>query len=391
MRVLPVFLALPLLAATIAGNAGAQPAAMARAERPDRAGTAIRLERTPDRAPPSAQWAAPSRHVPAASAMRPPADTGIVRQVEIVPRQQTVNQYLERRGVVADRPTVEAFRAMNPQVSATNRIPAQTRVSAFVPEAATSRPATALQPRARVDMAQAARYTAAVEVDRTSLIQAKALQLPPSAYRRPIDIDQHRNLLASVDSTARLVAQRAPALPSRELALSRYYLRNANGVAQQINAQAATRPIGEPELQKLADASRPVQAMQARMVNGQKPLEFRQITVKVRGDDGKDLREPLRVYVLPAGLVEQPDDPELILELLTLLSFERPTSPSTGEVQRGEMRLWVGPDFRYREMADLVMARGLTNFMVVHGQRPDASDSDLLFMAPSSITVPPVR
>jgi hypothetical protein len=294
MRVLPVFLA-PLLAMT-AGDAGSQPVHMVR---PERAATAIPLERSPDRTPPSAQWAAPQRHVP--STMRPPSDTGIVRQVEVVPRQQTVNQYLERRGVVADRPTVEAFRAMNPQVTATNRIPAQTRVSAFVPEAATGRPATALQPRARVDMAQAARYTAAVEVDRTSLIQAKALQLPPSAYRRPVDIDQHRNLLASVDSTARLVAQRAPALPSRELALSRYYLRNANGVAQQINTQAATRPIGDAELQKLADASRPVQAMQARMVNGEKPLEFRQVTVKVRGGDGKTCASPCASTCCPRG------------------------------------------------------------------------------------------
>ena len=388
MRVLPVFLLLPLLAMT-AGDAGSQPVHMVR---PERAATAIPLERSPDRALPSAQWAAPQRHAPAGSALHPPPDTGIVRQVEVVPHQQTVNHYLEHRGVVADRPTVEAFRAMNPQVTAANRIPAHTRVSVFVPEAAASRPATtALQPRARIDMAQAARYTAAIEVDRTGLIQAKALQLPPSAYRRAVDVDQHRNLLASVDSTARLVAQRAPALPSRELALSRYYLRNANGVAQQINAQAATQPIGEPELQKLADASRPVQAMQVRMVNGEKPLEFRKVTVKVRGEDGKDLREPLRVYVLPAGLVDKPDDPELILELLTLLSFERPTSPSTGEVQRGEMRLWVGPDFKYREMADLVMAGGLTNFMRVRGHLLDASSPDLLFQAPGSVTVPPAR
>jgi hypothetical protein len=131
--------------------------------------------------------------------------------------------------------------------------------------------------------------------------------------------------------------------------------------------------------------------MQARMVNGEKPLEFRKVTVKVRGEDGKDLREPLRVYVLPAGLVDKPDDPELILELLTLLSFERPTSPSTGEVQRGEMRLWVGPDFKYREMADLVVAGGLTNFMRVHGHLLDASSPDLLFQAPGSVTVPPAR
>ena len=174
MRVPPVFLVAPLLAMA-AGDAGAQAVHMVR---PERAVTAIPLERSPDRTPPSAQWATPQRHVPAASAMRPPSDTGIVRQVEVVPRQQTVNQYLERRGVVADRPTVEAFRAMNPQVTATNRIPAQTRVSAFVPEAASSRPATALQPRARVDMAQAApgEYDCAIVVTDHSAFNYEQLQ-----------------------------------------------------------------------------------------------------------------------------------------------------------------------------------------------------------------------
>jgi len=60
-------------------------------------------------------------------------------------------------------------------------------------------------------------------------------------------------------------------------------------------------------------------------------------------------------------------------------------------VQRGEMRLWVGPDFKYREMADLVVAGGLTNYMRVHGHLLDASSPDLLFQAPGSVTVPPAR
>jgi hypothetical protein len=83
LPVIPVLLLLPLLAASL-GDALAQPAP--RMARSDRAATAIPLERSPDRAAPAAQWSAPQRpsqpkrHMPAASALRPPSDTGIVRR-----------------------------------------------------------------------------------------------------------------------------------------------------------------------------------------------------------------------------------------------------------------------------------------------------------------------
>lgn len=338
-----------------------------------------------------AQPHAPPQH----QRMRTPVEAGsLVMRVENVPQPQSVHQYLERRGVVADRPTVDAFRTLNPQVTPANRIPAHTRVTAFVPEAAPVQPAgTPMQPppRARVDMGRAVRNTAALEVDRASRTQLTALQLPPTAYRSPADLSRHRDLLASVDTTARLVAQRADTLPARDLALSRYYLRNANVAAQQLNSEAAVRPLGEADVQRLAAASQPVQAMQARMARGEAPIAYRQITVHVRSADGKELRDPLRVYVLPAGLLDAPDDPALILELLSQLSFERLTSPATGTVQDGEMRLWVGPDFQYEGMRNLVMAKQVTRYAPVRGHLGgnDAREPDLLFMAPASVTLPP--
>lgn len=388
MRVLPF-----VLLFTVAGGAWAQQQQPQRQlqhqQQPQRQlqhqqqrATAVRIETSPDRPAPPVQWTQRAgRSNPAL-----PPDPGIVKQTEVVPRDLSVHQYLDRKGIVPDRRTVEAFKTLNPETTADNRIPANTPVTVFVPEVAAER--TAVPPRARVDMGQVASYTAAVEVDRASRVKAAAMELPPSAYRRPADMGQHRELLARVDDTARLVEKRAAALPSRDLALSRYYLANASATAQSLNAQARERPIGSEELQRLESATRPVQAMQARLARGDSAFERRKVTVTVHDKDGRHLREPLRVYVLPAGLVDNPSQPGLIRELLSELTFERLTSPATGMVLGGDMRIWVGPDYQYDQMAQLVLQRRLTRYAPVHGHLAGEPDPNLLFPGPDSITVP---
>ena len=163
-------------------------------------------------------------------------------------------------------------------------------------------------------------------------VRAEAQALPQSAYRRPDDIAKHRALLTRVDGAARMVEQRAADLPARDLALSRYYLSQASAAAQSLNAQAQqAQSIGNEQLSRLERATQPVQTMRERMARGQTPFERRQVTVTVRDAQGRHLPHPLRVYVLPAGLVDSPpDEPELIRELLSELSFERLTSLPPG-------------------------------------------------------------
>ena len=244
--------------------------------------------------------------------------------------------------------------------------------------------------RSPVDRADPVRRTATLEVERLARVRAEAQALPQSAYRRPDDIAKHRALLTRVDGAARMVEQRAADLPARDLALSRYYLSQASAAAQSLNAQAQqAQSIGNEQLSRLERATQPVQTMRERMARGQTPFERRQVTVTVRDAQGRHLPDPLRVYVLPAGLVDSPpDEPELIRELLSELSFERLTSPSTGTVLEGDMRVWVGPDFQYEEMARLVMQGQLKRFAPVRGHQTGAPDPNLLFVAPDSITVP---
>ena len=329
----------------------------------------------------------------------PPRDVGVVKQREIVQQSQSVDRFLRRKGMVPDARTVDTFKKMNPAVTSVGRIPAHTGVTVFVPGsdgvADARRPA-----RARVDQAQAARFTAALEVDRVARVRAQASALPASAYQRPDDAARHRALLARVDDTAQLVQTHAAELPSRELALSRYYLWQASTKAAQLNAHAlqaqpaplpgpVAAPIDEAQLTQLARATGPVQQMGERLARGLAPFERRRVTVTVQDRDGHNLRNPLRVYVLPAGLIDNPPPaPDLLLDLLSELTFERLTSPASGTVFEGDMRVWVGPDFEYEQMARLIMQGKLTHFVPVRGHESGGADANLLFVAPDGITVP---
>lgn len=241
---------------------------------------------------------------------------------------------------------------------------------------------------ASLAMTEAGRHNMTIEADRSSQARAQASQLPDSVYRRRNDASLHRELLTRVDDTARLVAQRANALPPRDLALSRYYISSANAEARRVNQLASQRSIGSEDLERLRSTVEPVRAMQARLARGETPFERRQVTVTVRNADGGQPAPPLRVYVLPAGLIDNPDEPALIRELLGELSFERLTSPSTGTVPGGEMRLWVGPDFQYDAMAKMVVERRLTRYTPVHGHLSTEPDPNLLFVAPGGVTFP---
>ncbi|MEO8249031.1 MAG: hypothetical protein ABI589_06645 [Burkholderiales bacterium] len=251
-----------------------------------------------------------------------------------------------------------------------------------------------------LDRTQYARFKVAAEADRATEVKSAAARLPTSSYARSADKVQHQELLTRVDSTARWLEQRAPKLPAADLALSRYYLQSAGNTAQRLNMQAgagqssgfpalpSARRIEPGDLQRLETATEPLVRMQSRIARGQTPFERRRVTVTVRDADGREVTEPLRVYVLPAGLIDNPSDAELIRDLLHELTFERLTSPASGAVLGGDMRVWVGPDFQYEQMAQLVMDGRVTRYAPVQGHRPGEPDPNLLFVSPASITDP---
>lgn len=245
----------------------------------------------------------------------------------------------------------------------------------------TARPPPASTVPARgVDPREIGLHSQALASDRINL--ERASRIPDRAFPSASDARQHRALLRDVDNTATLVAQQANRMHPTELALSRYYIGNASAEARQL---AARGRVGPKEIERMSNAARPVQAINERLASGATAFDWRKVTVTVQDKTGRPVKQ-LRVYVLPAGLIDKPDDRELIHVLLGRLTFEEPTSPSTGFVPRGEMRLWVGPQYKDEGMTDLVMARKVTRHTPVHGHMSTAPDPNLLFVAPEGVT-----
>ena len=58
---------------------------------------------------------------------------------------------------------------------------------------------------------------------------------------------------------------------------------------------------------------------------------------------------PMRVYVLPAAVIERPTDypDDMVLSLLRSLTFTRLTTPSSERLVFSDLAIWVGPDDAY--------------------------------------------
>lgn len=236
---------------------------------------------------------------------------------------------------------------------------------------------------------KATRPSVQPQVQAAQQTRQKTAQLPASAYERPSDIPRHQALVAELDATARLVEQRAKDLSARDLALSTYYLAEANANAQVI-ATKSLQPISANTIASLRDAVAPLQGMQKRLKSGQAPFGYRPVVVTVKARPGQPEPPPLRVYLLPSGVLERPENFDIptIRQWLTDLTFQQLTSPSSSTVAQGEMRVWVGPDAAYDAMARRVFHRRPIAFTPLHIAPDGAPEQELQFDAPDDIVRP---
>jgi hypothetical protein len=106
-----------------------------------------------------------------------------------------------------------------------------------------------------------------------------------------------------------------------------------------------------------------------------KSEKARQLKVLVQPGPSGRPPAPMTVYVLPLGLVgygKFVDDAKL-LNLLKLLSFEKPTSPSVGSLEPGiKYAIWIGPMYAFEKMVDLIRDGQVKKYAIV-----DASPATL--------------
>jgi len=235
----------------------------------------------------------------------------------------------------------------------------------------------------------AARQSVRPQVEAAQQTRQLTAALSDKAYARPEDAKQHRALVSDIDATARLVDQRADTLSKRDLALSKYYLAEANAKAQ-LAATRTLEPISAGSVAQLRTAVAPLKSMQSKLMSGQLPFGYRKVVVTVKAVAGQPEPPRMRVYVLPSGVIDRPEyfDIDTIREWLQAFAFEEPTSPSRGTVPQGEMRVWVGPDMMYDTMAKRVFERQPIPFALLHVAPSDAPELQLQFNAPGQIVKP---
>lgn len=239
------------------------------------------------------------------------------------------------------------------------------------------------------DLPTPARRSLQAQLQAAQQAKQQTTQLPASAYQRRVDIPRHRALVSDIDTTARLVEQRADSLSARDLSLSKYYLAQANVDAQVLSTRSL-QPISAAAVAQLRDAVTPLKTMQARLKGGLPPFGYRSVVVTVKARAGQPEPPRLRVYVLPSGVLDRPEnfDLDTIRQWLTDLTFQDLTSPSRWTVAQGEMRVWVGPDAAYDAMARRVFQRAPIAFTPLHIAPDGVPDQELQFTAPGDIVRP---
>lgn len=317
-----------------------------------------------------------------------PTDVRFEQRTEWVTSDVKVGDYLARNGLAVDANTVKAFRTLNPQVHQDGTIPAGSRVSTFAPTLAGSQQANATGQKAAVDMSQVAKFSVSRQVADARQVRVQTVGLPTGVYQRQSDATLHRRLVTDVDRTAALVQQRADKLSARDLALSKYYLNAANINAATIAASAKLDSgVSSASISQLQGTVAPVQQMQMRMASGEPPFDSREITVNVASKPGESTPPPLRVYMLPGGCIDTPKlcEEPLLTQLLVNLTFDGLTTPSRSRVEHADMRVWIGPEYKYAEMAKLISAGTPFRFKPVH---PAGVTDVLTFTSPDDVVQP---
>ena len=123
--------------------------------------------------------------------------------------------------------------------------------------------------------------------------------------------------------------------------------------------------------------------MQKRLSSGQPPFGYRSVVVTVKARTGQPEPPRLRVYVLPSGVLERPEnfDVATIRQWLADLTFQDLTSPSRGTVAQGSMRIWIGPDAAYDAMAKRIASGAPIAFTPLHIAPDGAPEQELQFTA----------
>lgn len=275
---------------------------------------------------------------------------------EVLQRDATMPEVLKRYGLKDDLKSIEMVYRFNPQLKAQQKtLPAGSKFTLIAPDEKSrkayrknnllltwdnSDPAAVLSQKALRD---AAENRAAVN------------SLPSQAYLSELDMRSHLEALGRIETAAKTFDEQRDKLSGSDYLVVADYLDYATRKSSMLTVAAKNgKPLPTVDIKLLDSAGKSVTAL----LRVEKPKQ--NVTVFVTGKQGQ-IPPHLTVYALPGPLVDDPDlyKPGDILGRLIHYSFANPTSPSSGQIDSSDARLWVGPLRQYDAMVDLVKNKKL--------------------------------
>jgi len=301
----------------------------------------------------------PSAQPQAARLVRPDGSVSSARvkiRPDAVPIRpnDSLNQVLQRNRLSSDPSTVEAIRRQNPTLDL-DQLHTHAGQHLYIPKVAgTTRGGGdhLLQIQdpnlARVQLQQ----------DRKEIValQQKTAAHKGAMFASPAVAARHQRTLNDVSLASRRLEKFTPSMNARDVALLDFQLSRVQRIADpavKVHGETAML-FSTTRVATLEQSAQPIRSVLA--VTGRSGVTYedlrREVTVVVSGAARSPQPPPLRVYMLPAAMVERPNDypDEVLLRLLRSLTFTSLTTPSSERVLFSDLALWVGPDDAYDVM-----------------------------------------
>lgn len=293
---------------------------------------------------------------PSGSAQAIPKNLEIGVRTEVLQRNATMADVLKRYGLKDDSKSIDMVYRFNPQLKAQQKtLPAGSKFTLIAPDEMSREVYKKEHWLLTWDKSDPSAVVSQKAVRDASENRAAVNFLPRQAYLSEFDKKSHVEALGRIETAARTFDGQNDKLSGGDYMVVSDYLDYATRKAALLNAAAKSgKPLPTTDIKLLDGVGRTVMAL----LGGEKPKK--NVTVIVTAKKGQTAPR-LTVYALPGPLVDDPDFYKSgdILGRLNYYSFANPTSPSAGQIDSSDARLWVGPFRDYDAMVDLVKKRKL--------------------------------
>jgi hypothetical protein len=293
---------------------------------------------------------------PSGSVQAIPKNLEVGVSSEVLQRDATLADVLNRYGLKDDSKSIDMVYRFNPQLKPQQKtLPAGSKLTLIAPDETSREVYKKENWLLTWDKSDPSAVLSQKALHDASENRAAVNFLPRQAYLSEFDKRSHVEALGRIETAARTFDGQRDRLSGSDYMVVSDYLDYATRKSALLNTAAKNgKPLPTTDIKLLDSVGKTVMTL----LGSGKPKQ--NVTVIVSALKGKTAPR-LTVYALPGPLVDDPDFYKSgdILGRLNYYSFANPTSPSSGQIDSSDARLWVGPFRDYDAMVDLVKKRKL--------------------------------